>query len=68
MLPFCFVLLYDFPEALTAKTVVVLSEHRDGIHKQSEHEPSFQPEGMCLGSSIYNQLVDGDARMEPLIS
>ena len=68
MLPFCPVLFYSFPEALTTKTIVILGAHRDCIHGQPEHQPSLQSKGMCLGGGIYDQLLDWNIGMKPLVS
>ena len=68
MLSIRFVHFYHFQEILTTEAVVVLSPHRDGAHRQSEHEPSLQPKGMRLASDIDDQLFGGDTRMKSLVS
>lgn len=68
VLPCRFVTLYDFPEILTAETVVILSPHRNGAHGQIEYEPGLQPKGMSLGGDIDNKLVGGNIGIKPLVS
>jgi len=43
-----------YPEALTAKAVIILREYRNGMHRQPKYETSLQPKGVCLSGGIYN--------------
>jgi len=68
MPPLRLVHLYNFPEILTAKTVVIFGAHGNCRHRQAEYEPNLHPEGMRLGSDVDNQLLCGNIRVELLIS
>ena len=66
--PFCFVILYRFPEVLTAKAVVILRADWYGIHRQPEYKPSLRPNRMRLSGGVDNQLFHGNVGIEPLVS
>ena len=65
---FSSVTLYGFPEILPTKTEVVFGAHLERINRQSEYEPSLQPEGMSLSGNIYNHLVRRDVRVKGSVS
>ena len=52
--PFRLVPLDRHPKTLTTKAVVILREHRNGMHGQPKYEASLQPKGVCLSGGIYN--------------